>query len=74
MQLYRVIFGVGLMITGAILFLTCELGYVIKFCSPNILVDGLGALWYIGLLMILIGFFVALHNCKCHREKEDQNT
>ena len=37
MQTRKVVFGVGLMITGAIIFLTWYLCYTLMFCAESIL-------------------------------------
>ncbi len=58
------IFGVGLMITGAILYHLNELIYILMFTSENTTPLGKGILSNIGILFIFVGIGIAFYNCK----------
>lgn len=58
------IFGVGLMITGAILYHLNELIYILMFTSENTTPLGKGILSTIGILFIFVGIGIAFYNCK----------
>lgn len=72
MQLNRVIFGVGLMITGALTFLTWDVCYTLQFCAEYVTVLDEGALGWIGRGMFFCGFWTALLNCRNKEKKEDK--
>ena len=73
MQTRKVIFGVGLMITGAIIFLTWYLCYTLMFCAESILVLDDGAIlgWFGGIVFVC-GFFTALRNCGEDKKREEK--
>lgn len=60
----RVIFGVGLMVTGALQFFAAYLVYALAFISPNATTFGPGWYYYAGQITMLIGLLIALIQCK----------
>lgn len=69
LRLNRTIFGVGVMITGAILYGFSELTYTLVFVAPNTSALGRGLIPIIAWLLIMAGFCIGALGCKKNPKK-----
>lgn len=69
LRLNQTIFGVAMMITGAILYGFSELTYTLLFVAPNTSALGRGLIPSIAWLLIIAGFCISALGCKKNPKK-----